>query len=108
MACRDRKAELTNVKVLRDDKKFVAPQEEYEFACNLLSRQKNKERLKLLSTDCMQEPNSYKQYMERQKRRQAKLRQAKEKLIMNKLRNDELIRIDSKNAEQFGWHKLTT
>ena len=25
---------------------------------------------------------------------------------MNKLRNDELIRVDSRNATQFDWHKL--
>ena len=54
----------------------------------------------------MQEPNSYQEFKDRQKRRQKKLRAAKEKLIVKKMRNDELIRVDSKNADQFDWHKL--
>ena len=106
MAARDRQPDIKNLRVLEDDKSLVAPAEEYEFACNLLTRQKNKERLALLSTQCMQEPNSYQEFKDRQERRQKKLRAAKEKLIVKKMRNDELIRVDSKNATQFDWHKL--
>ena len=69
MASRDRKSNITDQKVFKDDKNLVAPQEEYNFACELLTKQKNKERLKLLSTQCMQEPVSYQEFKLRQQRR---------------------------------------
>ena len=45
MANRDHKDHIKKLKVLSDDKYLVAPNEEYNFACKLLTKQKNKERL---------------------------------------------------------------
>lgn len=99
---------MKDVRVMHDDKREVAHQADFDLACKLLTKQKNKERLARLNIDKMQEPNSYKQHQEKTKLAKQKVQALKEKLIQKRLRNDQLIRMDSKNAQQFDYKQLNS